>query len=451
MLEKFLDYLRRQELLPPGSRALLAVSGGLDSVVMAQLFQAAALTFGIAHVNFQLRGAEAAEDERFVAELAARLGAPFYSTAFDTENIAREAGLSIQLTARQLRYDWLEHIRSENAYTHIATAHHLNDSIETLLYNLAKGCGIRGLHGIPARNGSIIRPLLFAERTELEAWARKESLLWREDASNAETKYHRNLIRHQVIPALKDINPGLENTMAANIERLRQTEYLFDWAIARIRSEALKEEDGRIILDTNKLNTHTSALESLLYELLSPFGFNASQAAQLAQRLEHSGAVYYTPTHRLLVDRERLLIEPLPSGQETRAAYAITEDAVMLALPEGSLALERRTGRPASWPVHESEAVLDAAALAFPLRLRRWQPGDAFQPLGMGGKRQKVQDYFTNNKVPRFDKEQAWVLEDAQGRICWLVGHRIDHRFRIGADTPAHWVLRYEKNAALLG
>ncbi len=450
MLKAFRDYVQAQQLLPPGSRALLAVSGGVDSVAMAQLFKQAGLHFGIAHCNFKLRAEEADEDERFVARLAANLAAPFYSAAFNTEQIAREEGISIQMAARQLRYEWLESIRSDNGYSHIATAHHLNDSIETLLYNLAKGCGIRGLHGIPPRNGYVIRPLLFAAREEIEHYALEQGLLHREDASNTETKYSRNKIRHQVIPGLKAINPSLESTMAANIERLRATEYLYDYALESIRDEVIKEEDGRILMNMNALKHHDSGLTTILYELLSPYGFNASQTGQLAQCLDHAGAVFFAPGYRLLVDRGFLILEKMTAVQGAGDAFLITAEARAVVLTEGRLSLSRLSGQPVAWSTGPNEAALDADTLVFPLFLRRWQPGDTFQPLGMGGKHQKVQDFFTNNKVSLFDKERAWILADAQGRICWLVGYRIDERFCIKPDTRSYWVLKYEKIAPIL-
>ena len=450
MLKAFLDYVQAQQLLAPGSRALLAVSGGLDSVAMAQLFKQAGLPFGIAHCNFKLRADDADEDERFVARLAVNLAAPFYSAVFNTEQIAREEGISIQMAARQLRYEWLESIRSENGYSHIATAHHLNDSIETLLYNLAKGCGIRGLHGIPSRNGYVIRPLLFAAREEIEHYALEQGLSHREDASNAETKYSRNIIRHQVIPGLKAINPSLESTMAANIERLRAAEYLYDYALDNLRGEVIKEENGRILMNINVLKHYDSGLATMLYELLSPYGFNASQTGQLAQSLDHAGSVFFAPEYRLLVDRGFLILEKITAGQGMGDAFLITAEARAVILAEGRLSLSRLSGQPAAWPTDPHEAALDADALGFPLFLRRWQPGDTFQPLGMGGKHQKVQDFFTNNKVSLFDKERAWILADAQGRICWLLGYRIDERFCIKADTRAHWILKYEKIAPIL-
>jgi tRNA(Ile)-lysidine synthase len=450
MLKAFLDYVQAKQLLEAGSRTLLAISGGLDSVVMAQLFKQAGLLFGIAHCNFKLRADDADEDERFVARLAANLGVPFYSAAFDTAQTAREAGISIQMAARQLRYEWLESIRSANGYSHIATAHHLNDSIETLLYNLAKGCGIRGLHGIPPRNGHVIRPLLFATRDEIEQFALEQELAHREDSSNAETKYSRNKIRHQVIPGLKAINPSLESTMAANIERLRAAEYLYDYALSALRSEVLIEESNRIMLIIKDIKRHDLSLIAILYELLSPYGFNASQAGQMAQSLDHAGASFYAPDYRLLVDRDYLILEKRTAEQGRGDAFLITAEARAVILTEGRLSLSRQPGQPAAWPTDPYEAALDAGALVFPLFLRRWQPGDSFQPLGMGGKHQKVQDFFTNNKVSLFDKERAWILEDAQGRICWLLGYRIDERFCIKADTKAHWVLKYEKIAPIL-
>ena len=444
MLDAFLQFISKEQLLPQGSRVILALSGGIDSVVMAHLFSQAPWPFAIAHCNFGLRGGASDEDEHFVKALADTLEVPCYATSFDTLRAAAGSGASVQMVARQLRYDWFETIRRQEEYDFVATAHHLNDAIETLLYNLTKGCGISGLHGIPLRAGSVIRPLLFATRADIEAYAGAHKLDYREDASNAEDKYSRNKVRLQVLPALKKINPALEQTMAANLERFKAVEYLYGQALNLLWAEAVDVQEGRRLFSIARLKDHEPALPTILYEWLSPFGFTPSQARQAGQSLDHTGAAFYSQAYRLLVDREHLILEELPPGNVAET-YWLDESELVLELPQGHLSITSCQGRPDVFPPSPYEAALDAGQLQFPLLLRHWQEGDVFQPLGMGGRHQKVQDFFTNNKVSRFDKEKAWILEDALGRICWLLGYRIDDRFAIKPGTRAHWVLKYAK------
>ncbi len=446
MLQEFLHFLEKEQLFESGDRVLLAISGGLDSVVMAQLFREAGFDFGIAHCNFQLRGQDSDDDEQFVLGLAERWGVPSFCRRFDTEEYARETGQSIQVAARVLRYSWLEEVRLGNDFTHIATAHHLNDSIETLLYNLTKGCGMRGLHGIPVKNGFVIRPILFAARNRLEQYVADNELSFREDSTNREVKYYRNKIRHNVIPALKEINPAFEQTMAENIGRFRQLEQLLDWAMRHIAQEVILSYGMPFRLSIRELDSFGPVLPTVLFELLYPYGFNSSQVQQLAESLDNVGAIFLSRDYRLLVEREELVVDTLPVEKGTEPPeFQITTDTTGLSLPGGRLVIARHQGRPAAFPPTEREVYLDAEQLQFPLMLRHWRAGDAFQPLGMNGKHQKIQDLFSNQKVSRFEKEKAWILEDAAGRICWVVGYRIDERFKVRRDSQAYWALKFIK------
>lgn len=446
MLQEFLHFLETEQLLEPESRVLLAVSGGLDSMAMWHLFRQASFNLGVAHCNFQLRGQASEEDERFVLAMADEWQAPVFSRRFDTEAYARQSGESIQVAARELRYSWLEEVRRENGFTHIATAHHLNDSIETLLFNLTKGCGMRGLHGIPLKNGCIIRPFLFAARSRLEQYVTEKGIPFREDATNREAKYYRNKIRHNVIPALKEINPAFEQTMAENIGRFRQVEQLLDWAMRHIAQDAIISYGTPFRLSIRELESFGPVLPTVLFEFLYPYGFNSSQVQQLAQGLGSTGAIFLSSGYRLLVEREELVVEKTPEGQGAGPQeYQLAGETEGLAVPGGKLALSRHPGRPADFPPTGWQACLDAERLQFPLTLRHWRAGDAFQPLGMGGRHQKLQDLFSNQKVSRFEKEKAWVLEDAAGRICWVVGYRVDERFKIVPLTKGYWALKFTK------
>lgn len=449
MHEKFIEHLHASLRLIGDEPILTAISGGVDSMVMAHLFRLADWPHGIAHCNFRLRGAESDADEALVRAYAQEHGIPFFSIAFDTAAIAAEAKESIQITARRLRYQWLEQVRIANGYDFIATAHHQDDAAETLLYNLAKGCGIRGLHGIAERSGYLLRPLLFAGRQELEAFARQEGIAWREDASNQESYYARNKIRREAVPVFRSINPQWTQTMAANIQRFRDTEALFGFAVAQIMKQAVTTTpDGSLRIRLETL-TEYPAPTTVLYEILRPYGFGASQAqAILESRERQSGALFLAGRHRLILHRGEAIVEALPANEITALEWS--EAMPMISLPEGNLFLEKKLGQPEQWPASPDTALLDAERTLMPLRIRPWQPGDRFCPLGMEGRSKKLQDLFTDLQLSRFEKERVRVVETAEGEICWIAGYRADDRFKITPDTKSYYVLRFEKNGGTL-
>ncbi|MEO0777575.1 MAG: tRNA lysidine(34) synthetase TilS [Bacteroidota bacterium] len=428
MISRFVDFWQTWTAGRSSDRYLLAVSGGLDSMALSHLFLENNLTFGIAHCNFQLRGPEADADAAFVHNFAQSQQLPHYQTKFDTTTLAQQERQSIQECARELRYRWLEKVRQEESYDWIVTAHHLNDSLETLLYNLTKGSGLRGLHGIPPQTGKVIRPLSDVSRSELEAYVTTQSIAYREDASNAQVKYRRNLIRHRVLPVLRTINPGLEDTFRHTLQRLRESEWLYQSAVDQLRSEWLLSTPEGVRIHWQALR-RLPARDTLLYEFLREYGFTSPQLRQLsAGGPTQSGRLFYSSTHQLLVDRDYLYVRPLtPVKSQT---HSIGADAEEIYLPEGRLHLRRLERAPERFPRDPDRAYLAAKALHFPLQLRRWCAGDYFHPLGMEGHRQKLQDFFSNAKLSRFAKEQVWLLESA-GEICWVVGWRSDERFRV--------------------
>ncbi len=432
MLQRFLDFIEAHALHKPGQTALLAVSGGLDSVVMAHLFHQAQFSFAIAHCNFQLRGKESDEDAEFVEALSKTLGVECYQKRFDVEAFAKLRGFGLQEAARVLRYEWMGFLSREKGFEHIATAHHLDDSIETMLFNLIRGCGLRGLHGIRPRHGRIIRPLLFAFRSELEEWARMQNLSWRDDSSNTSTHFDRNKIRLEVIPAMEKVHPRLRQNLVETMERLRQTEIIFDAFLAQFRDQAFYWSSGRLCLKKSAF-TYGPANQTLMHELLAPFGFNPSQTRQILQAFEHQpGARFSSDTHELLVDREHLEIVPLSPPSDTE--FEIQQVPAEVEVPEGTFRFEWLDAPPEQLEFDHRTLFMDADKVQFPLRLRRWRAGDVFQPLGMKGHHQKLQDFFTNNKLTRFDKEQVWILEDRQ-KICWVAGYRPDERVKVCPAT----------------
>ena len=444
MIDDFNLFLRDQIGFNNTDRILLAISSGVDSVVLAHLLSQNGITFGLAHCNFQLRGQESDQDEDFVKGLAQKLSVPFFSIRFDTNNIATKRKESIQVVARDLRYEWLENIRTAEDFQYIATAHHLNDSIETILYNFAKGSGIRGLSGIPVKNGSIIRPLLFSNKKNILAFAKTENISYREDASNASDKYTRNSIRHHIIPELEKINPSLNTTMQHSIQYLKDTESLFNWAIEKIKNEAMQVQAGQHRIDLNKL-IEFPAKDTILYELLQPFGFNSDQVRQLQQeQLTNSGRQFFSSDYRLLVDRGQLLIQAI-EAHASQGDFLIEKGQTELVIGKQKIKIEEKEEVPTHFSKDNNLTYLDLDQLVFPLRLRRWKAGDIFQPLGMKGRRQKVQDYLTNQKLSILEKEQLWMLE-SDNKICWIVGHRLDERFKITKQTKTVLKIMLDKD-----
>lgn len=421
-------------------RFLLAVSGGLDSMVLTDLFRRSNWSFGIAHCNFQLRGEASDGDALFVQKTATTLGVDFHVTTFETKSFAARHKLSIQEAARQLRYDWLEETRTNNHYDYLITAHHLDDSLETFLFNFTKGSGLKGLLGIPAKNGPILRPLLGFSRAELEIYYSRRKLRHREDASNASDDYDRNKIRHQVIPVLQHINPALLTSVATNLGHLNDSYRLFQAQVEQLREQMLVKNGDQILIQTQLLMEHP-ARRTLLYEWLKPQAFHPNQIPQILDCIvrQKTGALFYAPQHRLLVDRNQLLIEPIP--QIENLAFQIEEKDQTIALPEGDLIVQK-VRVPKVFQNNPSIAYLAMDGLVFPLKIRRWQAGDQFCPFGMQGQHKKVQDLLSDLKINRFEKDRIWIVENGNKEICWVVGLRADERYKVRLED--HQCLRIE-------
>src|ERR1035437_212226 len=318
MLQSFKTYIKKEKLFNPSKKILLTVSGGIDSIVMCELFHQAKLNFGIAHCNFQLRDDESDNDELFVEKLAEKYAVPFHSVSFDTSSYSKKNKLSIQVAARQLRYNWFEETREQFNYNFIATAHHLDDSIETFFINLIRGTGISGLHGILPKQGKIIRPILFTTKKEIESFAKKNKLKHREDSSNASDKYVRNKIRHHIIPALKELNPNLESTIKNNIQHLRDVEQIYKKEIENKRSKLIKQEKNSFIISISQLKRLTP-LSTYLFEFLKPYNFNATVANEILESLDaESGKQFLSETHRILKDRDSLILEARQKIQDSK-------------------------------------------------------------------------------------------------------------------------------------
>ncbi len=477
MLKKFKQHITKHQLLQEGDKPLLAISGGIDSVVMCDLFSRLGVEFGVAHCNFLLREKMSDEDEEFVADLAEKYGAAYHITRFDTKKIADERSISIQVAARDLRYEWFAEIMEREGYTCLATAHHANDAVETVLYHLTRGTGIRGLHGIPTRREPIIRPMLFTTKEEIQAYAKQQALPYREDASNAETKYARNKIRLEVVPILKEINPSLEATFQENIERFKDAEALYDFAIEHIKSQVFSIErvlppapskGGNFSRSEKPLSSISPPLEggrglenalhyinipallsypapaTVLYELLRDFGFRQAQTEQIFETLNgQPGAQYESATHEILRDRNVLIIR---KKERSKIDFLLIEKEKNEVVFNNDL-FNLKFVEKENFTLDTSSniACLDADKLSFPLKLRYWQQGDTFQPLGMNGKHQLVSDFFTNKKLSQFEKENIPILT-SNNEICWIAGHRLDERFKITNKTTQVLVIQLITN-----
>ena len=428
-----MDFVQKEDLLRLNDRILLSVSGGMDSVVMADLFSRSGLSFGMAHCNFKLRGTDADLDEAFVQELAGLYKVPFFNQSFETQQYAKENGISIQMAARHLRYEWFEQLRADNQYDKIATAHHLDDQIETFFINLIRGTGLSGLSGIPLKQGHIIRPLMFVFRSEIEEYLQKRRLKYRLDKSNLETRYLRNKIRLTILPEFSKIRKDFHLEITETIARIHHSNEILKDIIDRTREELLIWHGDEQWFSISRLKSLTP-LRTWLYELLKCYDFNIQTIEDIIRGLDGiPGKEYYSPTHKLIRDRDELIIIPVHPVDETGPAqFSVFEGNSLIRKP---LSMKFRILETAGFIPSQDpgKACLDAECLTFPLTIRKWQKGDYFYPLGMKQKK-KLSDFFINNKFSRTQKEKTWLLCSGNN-ICWVIGHRIDERYKVTTST----------------
>jgi len=443
--QKFRKYINEHRLFDPEDRILLSVSGGVDSSVLCHLMAVTHYNWAIAHVNFRLRGKESDQDEAFVQQLAQQYNVPFFTQDFAAEDHAQQQKISIQMAARQLRRIWFEELLTQEEYQYVALAHHHNDQLETLLLNLAKGSGIAGLRAMLPKQEVWTRPMLWATKEEILEYANQHGLNWQEDRSNAEEKYQRNQIRLRVIPALQKINPSLLSTTQHTLERLREVEAIFQAEVSRVAEKAVREEEDRFIIQKNVLLRHSQG-GSLLAEWLAPYGFNFQDVTQIIKTLTgktQPGLQFQSATHQLWVDRDELVLTQISSIADSQTIVVHNEGEI------NQLVSGRLTGRSIVAEKYQIQsdplvAALDFHQLTFPLTIRRWQAGDRFQPLGMTH-RKKISDFLVDQKVPRYLKDQIIVLL-SEDQIVWVVGYRIDNRFRVTKQTRRVYEIRWQPN-----
>jgi tRNA(Ile)-lysidine synthase len=427
MLQQFQNHLSIHFPFLKGKKLLLAVSGGLDSMVLLHLFQQLDYEIMVLHCNFQLRGLESFGDQQFIQEYTGQQNIPLSFTQFDTETFAKDYKLSTQLAARELRYSWFYEQLEIQEGDYILTAHHADDNLETFFINLSRGTGLDGLTGIPAQNDTVIRPLLLFTRKEIEEYATKQDLKWREDSSNASDKYLRNKIRHHLIPILKELNPNFMSSFEKTQGYLQESKELVDDAAVMVYQQVAKEKGDEIYFDLNQL-LKLSNYKSYLYQWLTEFGFTAwDDIYDLVTN--QSGKQVFAPQFRLVKDREYLILSPL---QESKAEkeFLIEENQIKVNFPLNLLfsnVTEMET-------VSNSAIFVDKDTLQFPLTLRHWNEGDVFQPFGMNGQSKKLSKLFKDEKLSLIDKENIWLL-CSDNQIVWVVGIRQDDRFKINSKT----------------
>ena len=431
MLEKFKKFTVSHNLIPKGQTILLAVSGGIDSMVLVDLCKRSNIDFAIGHVNYNLRDNDSILDAQFVKKKAEDLNVSFHHLDIQLMTEAKSLGQSIQMAARDVRYEWLEEIRREHNYFAFATAHHANDEVETFFLNLTAGCGIKGLHGIPLRRNHIIRPMLFMNKSEVIQYSHDYQVSHREDVSNASNYYMRNFIRNKIVPLFEEINPQFIPVMQTNISRIREAEELYDYAVTRFLNDILKVKEDIIEIDIEKLDS-LSFKNTLLYEAVKEYGFTSGQTEDILNSLEGSGKQFMSKTHRLIIDRDKMFIKNLNEMAED-STYLIKETDKSLDLPTSYLRFSVED-KPREIIKSNNVFYVDFDKLNFPLKIRRWRHGDFFYPIGMGGKKKKLKEFFIDNKLTLFEKEDIWLLTSGDD-VALILGYRMDERFKITTDT----------------
>ncbi len=440
MLDAFRDYIKEHALFQPEDQILLAVSGGIDSMVMTDLFLKGDFYVAVAHCNFLLRGDESDGDESFVEAFCLEHGLKLHIERFETEKHARDQGISIQMAARHLRYSWFEEIRKSFEYQYIALAHNLDDVIETCFINLSRGTGIRGLTGIKQKTGRIIRPLLFATREEIISYCNENQIRFREDSSNKTVKYSRNRIRHHVIPEFLNINPRFRKNTLETISNLNDVERVYMETIENKKSEVMSELDGKVLINIPELKKLHPA-STYLYEFIRPYHFPKQTVVDIIASLDGiAGKQFFSPTHRLIKDREELIITELPEHE--RELFYIEEDVIHISQPIPVSFTQSEVPGKLQFPRDNRIACIDLDSLDFPLIIRKWRRGDYFQPLGMTNIK-KVSDFFVDNKFSIHDKENTWILTSGD-KIVWIMGHRIDERFKITEESTRMLVMELQ-------
>lgn len=429
MLQEFKEHLNNHFPYLQNEKLLIAVSGGIDSVVLTHICYQLKIDFAVAHCNFKLRSKESDDDENFVVALATRLGKKTFTTSFDTETYAKEHKQSIQLAARELRYQWFQKLLEKHALKYVLTAHNTNDNLETFIINLTRGSGLDGFTGIPTVNGNIIRPLLAFSRDQIMMFAIKNKIEWREDKSNSSVKYVRNKVRHKILPVLQDINPNILHSFKKTLEHLNESQNIIDVEIQKVSENIITEDkNGVIKLDIDKL-LQLQYPKAHLYQILKKYEF--TEWNDIANLLSaQSGKQVFSKEYRLLKDRHFLILTKTNTKDSENNVYEIDETVGKIEVPI-SLHFQVTKEKILKSSI---DILVDKDLLNFPLRVRKWGYGDYICPIGMQGTK-KLSQLFKDRKLSLIDKERIWLLTDADDRIIWVIGMRQDKRFSVSEET----------------
>jgi len=434
MILKVQNYIKKEKLLNVDDKIIVGLSGGADSVALLHILHALGYNCIAVHCNFHLRGGESDRDEESAAKFAATLNLPFFKKDFDTRSIAKERGISIEMAARDLRYQWFAELEKNQEADAIAVAHHRDDSIETLLLNLIRGTGIKGLTGIQPQNGSLVRPLLCASKKEILQYVHEQKLPFVTDSSNEQEAVVRNKIRLRLIPLLETINPSVREAFLQTMNNLNETAKIYDTEIER--AIQVIYNNGRISIPL--LKTFPSP-ESILFELLKNYGFGKDTVREIYFAMDSQpGKTFYAPEYYIVKDRDEFLLSPVVSKDERE--YFIQADETFMEFPLRMEITLRKNDATVDIDKNANTACLDYDRLQFPLILRKWKTGDKFIPFGMKNF-QKISDFFTNSKFSIIQKEKTWILTSGK-EIVWVVNHRIDERFKVNISTKNRYIIK---------
>lgn len=422
MLQKFKQHLHQNFPFLEDSKLLIAISGGIDSVVLAHLCSQLNLNFSLCHCNFNLRGQESDDDEAFVTSLAKTLKTPVYTTSFETEKYATKNKVSIQVAARDLRYTWFYKLLDANQYDYVLTAHNTNDNLETFIINLTRGSGLEGFTGIPPVNQKSVRPLLAFSRDDITLFAIKNGIVWREDRSNASIKYVRNKVRHKVIPILKELNPHVLESFQNTIEYLNESQSIINDAVKNITANVVSYENDVLKISCKEIEK-LSNKKAYLYQLLQAYGFTAwNDIVDLISA--QPGKQVFSDTHRLLKDRNFLILTTINKSQSIKGPILIDQKVSEITNPI-KLTIQNTDDYTSK---NKEQIIIDKDLVNYPLSLKKWHHGDAMYPTGMIGSK-KISQLFKDNKLSLLDKEKIWILADAKDHIIWVIGLRQDRRY----------------------
>ena len=435
METRFFQHLQTLVPHPEKARFLLTVSGGKDSTVLAHLFQRFNLDFAIAHCNFHLRDTDSDADMDFVKNLAEKFHKGLFIREFDTFSAQKDSGKSIEMTARDLRYEWFNKISA--TFNYVVTAHHADDNAETILLNLTRGTGLKGMTGIPALNGKFLRPRLPCSSDEILHYAQENRIDFRTDQTNFSEKYQRNKIRLAILPQLQEINPSLIATLTKNIAHFQQQFAFYQREITKkMQSICVKNADSLLISIEKLQNEPDQSI--LLYETLKPYGFSSNTTAEILTAIDGTniGQLFFSPTHQLLKDRNLLIIKKIEDSTSHAIIIHDENDLRKAGFEVSRISITEIT----DFKQDTNSILVDADKLHFPLTIRNWKEGDKFRPFGMRGQ-QKLSDFFVNQKVNRFQKSQIKILS-SENQIVWVIGLRADDRFKVDERTRECWIIR---------